>query len=707
MDKARHAATRARLNPGALVDPHFRVRPGAKRTRGAETKAPTLSKLLESKSVTKSRQSLRVSGGRSSTKPGSKSAGGRAGSRLNGRGILGAWSSGHPRRQRVVVKARVVRNKGPNGRRTLPRHVEYIERDGVDQDGGRGQSFGRDGILSDEDVRQFVDVAHDDRHHFRLIVTPEHGGELPLRRYTQTFMSQVEGDLGTRLDWLAVEHHNTDHPHVHIIVRGVDSRGADLVINRAYISEGFRERAQGIATQELGLRAEAEVVTDRARELGRERLTYVDRRLIEEAGRTSGLVDVRRDSSVRSGFREEFRQQKTTRLRFLQNRQLAREVRPGIWTLAPNLEAELTARGETAALTREIKGTLGPRYRYRGASIYNKDAPPADRLVGEVLDRRRIAELSDSERLLVASTDGRVFRVPLSAFSEIRGEQARVGDIVAISVAKRAQVSAADRNIARIAADGQGVYDAERHRRWARQSATLGPEIDPGTYVDNHLKRLEGLERRGLVERLDAERFRVPPDLVTQIESAVAAARDGGIVKVERLSALTLKEQVRATGPTWLDTAIVRGEISPRGTTPVSSVERRLGAAARARLARLESRGIMGPGPAGLTSATLADLYRQDLAARGAALSAEFGRDLTASAPARYAGRVERIEQLSSGPHAVVRNDGGFVLIHASPALVQQRGRAVELDLGRSPSLERSIRFVSLDLAPRTRGLTR
>ena len=707
MDKPRHAATRARLDRGSLVDPNFRVRPGAKKGRGAEAKAPTLSKLLGSKSATKPRQSLGVSGSKSRTKSASTSGGGRAGSRLNGRGILGSWSSGNPRRQRVVVKARVVRNKGQNGRRTLPRHVEYVERDGVDQDGGRGQSFGRDGILSDEDVTQFVDVAHDDRHHFRLIVTPERGAELPLRRYTQTFMNQVESDLGTRLDWMAVEHHNTDHPHVHIIVRGVDARGADLVINRAYVSEGFRERAQGIATQELGLRAEAELVTDRARELSKERLTYVDRRLIEEAGRTSGLIDVRRDSSVRSVFREEFRQQKATRLQFLESRQLAREVRPGIWTLAPNLETELAARGETTALTREITDTLGPRYRYRGASNYNKDAASADRVVGEVLDRRRIDELSDTERLLVASTDGRVVRVALSAFSEAKGERVRVGDIVAVSVAKRAAVSPADRNIVRVAAEGNGIYDAERHRRWARQSATLGPEIDPTTYVDNHVKRLEGHERRGLVERLDAERFRVPPDLVTQLESAPPAVKGGGIVKVERLSALTLKEQVRAAGPTWLDAAIVRRTVPTGGTTSASSIERRLDAARRARLARLEARGVIRPGAAGLTSETISDLYRQDLAARGAALSPEFGRDLTAMAPSRYSGRVERIEMLSSGPHAVVRNDTGFVLVRATPALVQQRGRAVELELGRSPSLERGIRFVSLELAPRTRGLSR
>lgn len=42
---------------------------------------------------------------------------------------------------------------------------------------------------------------------------------------TRDLVRQMEADLGTRLDWAAVSHWNTDNPHVHLIVRGVDQAG--------------------------------------------------------------------------------------------------------------------------------------------------------------------------------------------------------------------------------------------------------------------------------------------------------------------------------------------------------------------------------------------------------------------------------------------------------------------------------------------------
>lgn len=52
-------------------------------------------------------------------------------------------------------------------------------------------------------------------------------------------MAQAERDLGTELDWIAVDHWNTDNPHIHVLVRGKADDGKDLVISRDYISRGF------------------------------------------------------------------------------------------------------------------------------------------------------------------------------------------------------------------------------------------------------------------------------------------------------------------------------------------------------------------------------------------------------------------------------------------------------------------------------------
>ena len=46
-------------------------------------------------------------------------------------------------------------------------------------------------------------------------------------------MTQMEEDLGTRLDWVAVDHFDTAHPHTHIIARGVthDGKGLNIAAN--------------------------------------------------------------------------------------------------------------------------------------------------------------------------------------------------------------------------------------------------------------------------------------------------------------------------------------------------------------------------------------------------------------------------------------------------------------------------------------------
>ncbi|MBH9796816.1 relaxase/mobilization nuclease domain-containing protein, partial [Clostridioides difficile] len=80
-----------------------------------------------------------------------------------------------------------------------------------------------------------------------------------LKPFVRDLMRQVEADLGTRLDWVAADHFNTGHPHTHIVVRGADERGQDLVIARDYIAHGMRARASDLMTRELGPETEIEI----------------------------------------------------------------------------------------------------------------------------------------------------------------------------------------------------------------------------------------------------------------------------------------------------------------------------------------------------------------------------------------------------------------------------------------------------------------
>ena len=124
--------------------------------------------------------------------------------------------------RRVVVKARVVRQKGRAFRSApLTAHLSYLKREGVTRSGERAEMFDAGGDRADGAA--FAERCEDDRHHFRFIVSPEDAGEMTdLRAFTRDLARQMEVDLGTRLDWVAVDHWNTDNPHVHLLVRGVD-----------------------------------------------------------------------------------------------------------------------------------------------------------------------------------------------------------------------------------------------------------------------------------------------------------------------------------------------------------------------------------------------------------------------------------------------------------------------------------------------------
>ena len=133
--------------------------------------------------------------------------------------------------------ARIVRHRGGRFRSApLSKHLAYLKRDGVTRDGADARMF--DAASDDADTKAFAERCEEDRHHFRFTVSPEDADQLAdLRAFTRELMGDAERDLGTGLDWVAVDHWNTDNPHVHVLVRGRADDGHDLVISRDYISK--------------------------------------------------------------------------------------------------------------------------------------------------------------------------------------------------------------------------------------------------------------------------------------------------------------------------------------------------------------------------------------------------------------------------------------------------------------------------------------
>ena len=205
-----------------------------------------------------------------------------------GAGVRAAAGLIAPGSRRVIVKARYTRIvAGDLG--TARAHLKYIVRDGVTREGEPGRLYGA--TRDDVDGGTFLDRSDKDPHQFRFVVSADEGARLAdLKPFVRDLMAQMEHDLNTKLDWVVVNHFNTGHPHTHIVIRGRDDQGKDLVMARDYIGHGVRARAQSLITLELGPESEIERIRKLFNEVGQERLTRLDRSLMARAKEESWLL---------------------------------------------------------------------------------------------------------------------------------------------------------------------------------------------------------------------------------------------------------------------------------------------------------------------------------------------------------------------------------------------------------------------------------
>jgi type IV secretory pathway VirD2 relaxase len=344
-----------------------------------------------------------------------------AGSRFGrGRSAALVLSLRSPSR-RVVMKARVVRQFGTRFRSVpLPRHMTYLKRDGVSRDGTDARMFDASSEVADE--RAFAERCRDDRHHFRFIVSPEDAAELEsLRGFTRELLADVERDLGTKLDWIAVDHWNTDNPHVHVLIRGRTDDGQDLVISRAYISRGFRDRAAERVTMELGPRSEREIRSALEKEVKAERWTSLDRALRNIADEGAGIADLRLGAPDSD---PELRRLMLGRAAKLERLGLAERVAPACWTLKPGLEPtlrDLGIRGDIIKTMHRVMTGAGREPDVAGFALHG-DAP-SDPVLGRLVERGLHDELKGSAYAVVEGIDGRTHHLQFSDL-ELTGDAA-------------------------------------------------------------------------------------------------------------------------------------------------------------------------------------------------------------------------------------------------------------------------------------------
>ena len=380
-------------NPVAMSDDDFQIRPGKGRSRGSGSGRRAQSFIGQVVSYS-------MKGGHRLTRSRYSGTGRTARGRRAG---LAARSRATNRR--VVVKARVVRHKGARFRAApLARHVAYLKRDGVTRDGKEAGLF--DAGSDAADGSAFAERCEDDRHHFRFIVSPEDAAELEdIRTFTRELMDDMAHDLDVRLDWVAVDHWNTDNPHVHILVRGRAADGKDIVIDRDYIRAGLRSRAEERVTVELGPRSEQEIARAIAREVEAERWTGLDRSLQRLADDSGGLVDLRPNPS---GYERTNHSHLLGRATKLERLGLADRVGPACWTLKPGLEQtlrDLSIRGDIIKTMHRAMSVDG-RHADTGRFALHEELA-ADPVIGRLVERGLHDELTGSAYAVVDATDGR------------------------------------------------------------------------------------------------------------------------------------------------------------------------------------------------------------------------------------------------------------------------------------------------------------
>jgi len=569
--------------------------------------------------------------------------------------------------RRVIIKSRIVK-MNLTGRTAALLHLKYIERNGVEKDGTEGKLYGKEQekpLDKPFDKTHFSRPIPNEKNQFRFIVSPEDAHELDLTDFTKKLMQQVEKDLGRKLEWGAVNHYNTDNPHTHIVVRGIDKAGDQLTIPPRYIAEGMRFRAQEIATDELGLKSALEVKNREIADINKGKFTSLDGKIA--ALEREGVVEVGNYAANKNGRLSQANI--IGRLEKLQVFGLAEKSGARSWTLHPEWQEQLKAAGRREEIHNEMHRSVGgDPQRYR---INDTNREIQGRLVKKGLEN----ELHDRYSFIVEEASGSVHYLSLTKNIDIN--TFREGEIISVKKELESWLKKADTVIAAQAQKQGGIYDKERHlMEFNSESVTLddGRKVTAKAFVEAHEKRLHRLQRYHMAELLPDGSWSVDPELLNKLQERDKA---GPIerLNVEPLSTMKIDEQVTYRGKTWVDRFTGTGE---HDTFVKHGFGAEMRDAVRRRILFLQELGIEATDPA--RGKMLDGLERQDLADR---LKKEQGGEMKSVQPGeKFSGILTENGELGSGKRyagIIDQHSKEFTLVPWKKEFEKMVGRQVEL----------------------------
>ena len=257
-----------------------------------------------------------------------------------------------PYNQRCAVRVMYSKNAVAGQWRA---HGRYIARESATHEGdSRAVGF--------DDRGESIDIAErleswqkaGDVRFWKLIVSPEFGDRADLKRLTRDLVSRMERDLGREVEWVAVAHYNTEHPHVHMALRGIGAENRPLNLSRDYVKQGIREIAEDLCTRQLGHRTELDAATAQRREVHQQRYTSLDRNIKRDAQEAeeadSSFFTVAKDSRPSGLGRSAplVEQHTAERLKVLESMGLAEPAGPNTWRVRQDFENILRAMQRSA-----------------------------------------------------------------------------------------------------------------------------------------------------------------------------------------------------------------------------------------------------------------------------------------------------------------------------------------------------------------------
>ena len=575
--------------------------------------------------------------------------------------------------RRVVVKARFVSHSGARGA-PLRVHVAYLAREGrqtspglpepsgVDQkpefdssvtylsregdSGGAGLSFYNQ-RESDLDGKALTSAWVNDTRHFRLIISAEDGLALgDLRPFIREVMTGLEAKTGTQLEWIAVDHHDTDNPHTHILVRGRRSDGQDLFIPPKLIGSGIREHAQEIVTRALGPRQQVDLVRERTRDIDILGPSPLDKELIRSRDRLGHIHASRPDLIAR--------------LERLEGWALASRGADG-WRVDGNVIARLKVMATHAEVEKVVSGS---RLGKDAGTI--REAEHTKLSTGELVHFGPLDDLGETFLAIVENEHGELRYTTLERADDLAQlDGVQVGANVALEP-RAIEVRPSDIAVADVAARTGGAYSIAHH-----SSAAPGASQ---ALMEANVRRLEAMRRAGLVDRSADGVFQIAGDHLERALAFESKLAMRSPLEVRVRSHLPLRDQVKAIGPTRLDRILSDSEQRLTGKGRVAAAE---AIALQQRRMFLIEQGLMGASDEKLGGHAISTMARNELAEAARRVSLALGVPVITQSRISIDGvYVQRVD-LAQGRMAVILQERQAFIVPWRSTLERFAGREV------------------------------